>query len=154
MCDTRVRGFTLIEVMIVVVIISILATLAIPAYSDYVTRSKIQEATSQLLAMRVKMEQAFQDNRSYNPAAVAAPNCPIAVPTLKYFTITCSPTATLSTYTIQAAGGVAAGDQSMAGFTYTINEGNTRASAIAAPATSKWIATNAGCWISRTGGQC
>jgi type IV pilus assembly protein PilE len=153
MSHTRVRGFTLIEVMIVVVIISILATLAIPAYSDYVTRSKIQEATSQLLAMRVKMEQAFQDNRSYNPAGVAAPLCPIANPSLKYFTITC-PSATLSAYTIQATGGVAAGDQSMAGFTYTINEANTRASAIAAPATSKWIATNAGCWISRTGGQC
>ena len=42
---TRVRGFTLIELMIVIAIIAILAALALPAYQDYVVRSRVSEAT-------------------------------------------------------------------------------------------------------------
>ena len=56
-------GFTLIEVMITVAIVAILAAVAIPSYTSYITRSKIQEATTTLLAMRTKMEQYFQDHR-------------------------------------------------------------------------------------------
>jgi len=59
------KGFTLIELMIVVVVIGILASIGIPAYNDYVTRGKLVEATSALSDGRIKMEQYFQDNRTY-----------------------------------------------------------------------------------------
>ena len=58
-------SFNLIEVMIVVVIISILAAIAIQAYSDYVIRGKLTEATSNLGQLRIRAEQWFQDNRTY-----------------------------------------------------------------------------------------
>ena len=72
----RYKGFTLIEVMIVVAIIAILATVALPAYTDYVRRGKIAEGTSALLAMKTKMEQYFADNRSYTtPGAPVLDAC-------------------------------------------------------------------------------
>ena len=67
----REKGFSLVEVMIVVVIIGILAAVAIPNYNDYLMRSKVPEATSRLSDLRVRMEQYFQDNRTY----AAAPAC-------------------------------------------------------------------------------
>src|SRR5664279_3839562 len=61
----RVRGFTLIEVMIVVAIVAVLAAIALPSYTDYIRRGKIIDATSKLSDARVHLEQWFQDNRSY-----------------------------------------------------------------------------------------
>ena len=60
------RGFTLIELMITVAIAAILAAVAIPMYRDYVVRSRIIDATSRLSDFRVRMEQYFMDNRTYD----------------------------------------------------------------------------------------
>ena len=59
------RGFTLIEVLITVAIVAILAAVALPSYTDYVTRSKLVEATSSLTDMRVRLDQYFLDSRQY-----------------------------------------------------------------------------------------
>ncbi len=61
----RAPGFTLIEVMVTVAIVAILASLALPSYTDYVRRGHIPEATSNLSASNAKMEQWFQDAKSY-----------------------------------------------------------------------------------------
>ncbi|MEO8717137.1 MAG: type IV pilin protein, partial [Burkholderiales bacterium] len=99
------RGFTLIELMITVAVIAVLAAIALPSYTDYITRSKFTEATSNLSDLRVKMEQRFQDARTYvgGPCAPTGP----AGAQVKYFTFTCSVPPTVGTpnnYTLQAAG--------------------------------------------------
>ena len=150
----RTRGFTLIEVMITVAIVSILAAIALPAYTDYITRSKIVEVPTGLSDMRVRLEQYFLDNRQYPtscvaPAAGAAPAGQIYLPaSSKYFTFTCALTAT--TYTVTATGRAA---QAMTGFTYTVDQGNNRKTT---SLPTGWAGAGAGstCWVTKKNGDC
>jgi type IV pilus assembly protein PilA len=56
------KGFTLIELMIVVAIIGILAAIAIPAYQDYTVRSKVTEGLSLASSAKVAISEGFQSN--------------------------------------------------------------------------------------------
>ena len=55
------KGFTLIELMIVVAIIGILSAVAIPAYSDYIARSQVSEAVNLMSGGKTPMAEYFVD---------------------------------------------------------------------------------------------
>lgn len=139
----RQSGFTLVELMVAVVVVGILAAVVVPAYSNYVKRGRIAEATSNLGALRVSMEQYYLDNRTYLNGAACGVTMPTS-PQVQNFTFACAGTATTYTVTATGAGG-------MAGFVYTIDQNNTKASTITG--VSGWSG-NAACWVTKPGGAC
>lgn len=142
----RTRGFTLIEAMITVAIVAILAAVALPSYRDYVLRGRLVDGTNALSATRARMEQFYQDNRTYvgGPCATSQ--------TVKEFTIVCDATApaaapTATTYTIRATG-----SGSTNGFAFSINQDATQQTT---SWPSQWgTAPGGNCWAVRKGDTC
>lgn len=140
------RGFTLIELMIVVAIVAILSAIALPAYNNYVTRSKLPEAFSGLSGMSVAMQQYNQDNRSYLANGGGSTTCPVPVATAKDFTFTCS-NISQTTFTVTATGSTT----SLSGLTYTIDQNGTKTTP-SVPA--GWTSPSGQCWVRDQSGDC
>jgi type IV pilus assembly protein PilE len=146
----RVAGYTLIELMIVVAVMGILATIAIPIYTDYVTRGRILDATTKLGDVRTQMEKYFMDNRTYLNAGACGAAPAIAGYNLdasKNFTLSC-PGPTATTYTITATGIPARG---MTNFVYTVDQANNKATPGVKPG---WAGAGATCWVLKKDGSC
>lgn len=145
MSDVRSHaGFSLVELMVALAIAAIIAAFALPAYRDHTMRSRIPEATSGLLLTAMRLEQFYQDRRSYSDGA----RCGVDLPTSEFFTFSCEPAADGQSFLLVATGTQGG---AMEGFTYTLDQqGMTRTTALPAA----WGTASRDCWISRRGGTC
>lgn len=146
--ESRQAGFTLIELMIAVTVLGILSAIAYPLYTEFVQRSRIADATSRLNDFRTRMEQFFQDNRTYANAGNCGVPDPAANPS-DSFQLVCNG-ASATGYTVNANGLAGKG---MGAFNYRLTvaaAGVTRAT-IGAPA--GWVKP-ATCWAIRKNGDC
>ncbi len=148
----RRSGFTLIELMATVAIVAILAALAYPNYTAYLQRGRIMDATTKMNDFRVKMEQYYQDNRTYINGAVCGVADPVSTST-DSFDVKCDPAkVTATSYTIDAFGIPA---KNMTGFTYelTVDVTGLSKTTIAVPlGWNKPVPNN--CWATRKDGMC
>lgn len=145
-------GFTLIEMLITVALISILVTIALPSYREYILRGHIADATTALSSFRANMERYFQDNRTYAAVGAFNPPCAAAIPvaqrTQGSFVISCSGTGTPTdtTYTLTATG-----SGPVSSFVYTVDQTDNRATtSVGAPG---WN-TSTTCWVLKKGQVC
>jgi type IV pilus assembly protein PilE len=130
------QGFSLIEVMVVVAIIGLLASIAVPGYQDYVRSGNAAEAPANLANCRVQAEQFYQDNFTYVGFACNPTDA-------RFFDYTID-NQTATSYTLIATGRAA---QNMGNFSFTVNQDNAKTSTYDGT-------TGATCWLTSASGSC
>ena len=133
---SRSRGFSLIELMVVVAIFAIISTIAVNSYRRYTLRATRTEGRLALLAIQVAQEKYFLQNNQYAQdiaTVIAAPPAGLGIGAINASGVTGNGNYTISfsavtptTYTLQA---VATGNQTKdtaACLTFTINEQGQR----------------------------
>jgi type IV pilus assembly protein PilE len=106
----RSKGFTLIELMIVIAILAIIAAIGLPSFLEQIKKARRSDAKQPLFDVAAKLEQFYQDNKGYPTAADMSVLYPNEVPPIGatfpspegYYTIGFNGVPTATTYTIQA----------------------------------------------------
>ncbi len=137
-------GFTLVELMIVLVIAGVLATLVYPSYRDHLIRGALPEAIGGLSQYAARLEEYYLDHRTY---AGADDECALSLPTAGRFSFSCVPANSGQTYLLTATG--VSGDLAL--FSFTLDEnGNERTTALP----PRWGTAPFDCWVLRSPATC
>lgn len=95
------RGFTLIELMIVVAIVAILAAIAYPSYEEYIIRNRRAQGKSDMMQLAQRLERVYTTDRAYTAATtICDKDLSSPVTGTAFYTLATECTAT--TYTIKA----------------------------------------------------
>jgi type IV pilus assembly protein PilE len=144
---TTSRGFSLVELMVVVLIIGALAAIAMPQYDSYVARGRLAEGMSVLSELQLRQEQYYQDNRAYVNAMAPrvagqywGGTCTTSATTTpnQLFTCTATPTAT-----------------SGIGYVFTVDQSGAKTTAATSTPIAGWtVPSPATCWVKAKAGTC
>jgi type IV pilus assembly protein PilE len=128
-------GFTLVEVMVVVVLTAIVAAIAWPSYADLVRRGALQDGSTVLAAYAQRMDAAYDSSGNYSDGSTA---CAVANPaSTTRWSFACTLSGAGQGFTATATGiGVASG------YAYTITNTGERG-------TTRWAGSTVtkGCWL-------
>ena len=140
--DSFQAGFSLVELMVVLAIAAIIAAFALPAYRDHALRSNLPEMSSSLQLSALRLEQYYQDHRSYRNGT----ECGITLPRSERFLFNCSSPEDGQAFVLTATG-----IDAMAGFAYTIDQqGLTRTTSLP----NAWGIAPLECWVMKRGARC
>lgn len=128
--------------MIVVAIVGILASIAIPSYTEYVKKGKAAEAGSQLQQLSAKLERYYADQ--IPPSYSSGADCGVAIPPpdAKYFSYECVTTG--QTYDLKATG---LSGEGMSGYEYTLDQTGAKSSSLP-------DGSSGACWLTSKGTSC
>ena len=118
------RGFTLIEVMIVVAVLAVIAAIAFPSYMESVRKSRRADAKSALMAASQAMEKFYTERQTYIGAGLGAAATDVYPTTSPdgFYTLSFSVASTASAYSLQAAPTAGKGQTSDKCGTFSINQ--------------------------------
>ena len=126
----RQSGFTLVEVLVVTIIISILTVIAYSAYQDSLVRTRRNAALGCLLENSQFMERFYTTNLRYdtdrNGAAVPAPVCAAGVDVNNFYTVSFAAAPTATTFTLRAVPSAVQAAKDPKCLTLTINQTGTK----------------------------
>lgn len=148
MISLKSNGFTLIEALVTVALISILSSFAFSNYKEQMVRGKLMEATKGLTEAQMRLEQRFQDARTYLnyvKADCSPENAAFGtiIQPSQYFSFEC--TTTDMTYSITAKGKASGG---MKDYVLTVDQDRQKSSLLPG------MSSPQPCWISKAGETC